>query len=85
MLSEAAKFIFGYDIFISYSRGDAQGYAEALEKELKDLDFSCFLDKKELPAGQQLPVGLKRAIKRSKVLVLVGTQAALKRPYSLFR
>ena len=81
MLAGLYKFLFGYDIFISYSYKDGKQYAEALEAKLANLDFSCFLDKKELPCGGELTSALRRAIRRSKALILVGTDTALHAPY----
>jgi hypothetical protein len=75
MLAGLSKFLFGYDIFISYSYADGRQYAEALEDKLTNLDFSCFLDKKELVYGDVLSSALRRAIRRSRVLLLVGTRS----------
>jgi WD40 repeat protein len=76
-----ARFLFGYDIFISYAYSDGRQYAGALEDKLANLDFSCFFDRKELPYGDVLTSSLRRAIRRSKALVLVGTSGALDAPY----
>lgn len=75
------RLLFRYDIFISYARGDGKEYAVKLRDQLKQLDFSCFLDFDELPAGNSLNNTLKRAIKRSATLVVVGTERAVKSRY----
>jgi WD40 repeat protein len=75
------NFLFRYDIFISYARRDGKGYALKLKEQLTRLDFSCFLDYDELPAGNSLNRTLKRAIKRSAAIIVVGTEGALKSRY----
>src|SRR6266850_665401 len=75
------KVLFRYDIFISYARRDGKGYASKLKEQLTRLDFSCFLDYDELPAGNSLNRTLKRAIKRSATIIVVGTEGALKSRY----
>ncbi|HKP87714.1 MAG TPA: TIR domain-containing protein [Blastocatellia bacterium] len=75
------KVLFRYDIFISYARGDGKDYALKLRDQLRSLDFSCFLDFDELPAGNSLNRTLRNAIKRSATLVIVGTERAVKSPY----
>jgi hypothetical protein len=75
------KVLFRYDIFISYARRDGKGYALKLKEQLTRLDFSCFLDYDELPAGNSLNRTLKRAVKRSATIIVVGTEGALKSRY----
>ncbi|HEX6647972.1 MAG TPA: TIR domain-containing protein [Pyrinomonadaceae bacterium] len=75
------RFVFRYDIFISYARRDGKEYALKLRDQLKHLDFSCFLDLDELPAGNSLNKTLKRAIRKSATLVVVGTECAIKSRY----
>src|SRR6185437_15324288 len=72
---------FRYDVFISYSHGDAKDYAVNLKKQLSNLDFSCFIDEEEAPPGSSLNPTLAKALKRSAVLVLLATERALTRPY----
>ncbi|HEX6729843.1 MAG TPA: TIR domain-containing protein, partial [Pyrinomonadaceae bacterium] len=72
------RVLFRYDIFISYARGDGKDYAIKLRDQLKHLDFSCFLDLDELPPGNSLNNTLKRAIRKSATLVIVGTERAVK-------
>src|SRR3954471_22219683 len=75
------KFLFRYDIFISYARRDGKDYAVKLRDQLRQLDFSCFLDFDELPAGNSLNSTLRRALRRSATLVLVGTERAVSSRY----
>src|SRR5918998_1572202 len=75
------KFLFRYDIFISYARRDGKGYALKLKEQLTSLDFSCFLDYEELPPGNSLNSTLRRALKRSAAVVVLGTEGALASRY----
>jgi WD40 repeat protein len=65
--------LFGYDVFISYRRGDASTYAATLALKLHERhDLVVFLDDQELDAGEQLPA-LLRAVRRSRMLVVLVT------------
>lgn len=70
------RFLFGDDIFISYSRADGAIYAAGLANELVKLKFSCKIDQWGTQAGQEIPPQLRRALRRSSLLVLVGTEGA---------
>lgn len=71
------KFLFGYDIFISYSRIDALVYAAGLANELTKLGFWCYLDQFETVPGEDLPTSLRKSIQRSTMLVIVGTEGGI--------
>ncbi|HXK05780.1 MAG TPA: TIR domain-containing protein [Verrucomicrobiae bacterium] len=71
----------GYDAFISYRRDDASEYASSLERNLADRGFACFLDSKDAPAGLPLKEHIRAALKRSSVLIVVGTAGAVGSPY----
>jgi WD40 repeat protein len=75
------RFVFRYDIFISYARGDGARYAVALKDQLTKLDFACFLDVEELPPGNALTRTLRRALNGSATLVVVVTERAIKSTY----
>lgn len=75
------RHLFRYDIFISYARRDGKQYALKLRDQLKHLDYSCFLDLDELPAGNSLSKSLKRALKKSATFVIVGTEFAIQSRY----
>ena len=68
--------MFGYDIFISYARADAEVYAALLEAKLEAAGFAVFRDKQEIGAGDRLNATLTRAIRRSKRFLLLDTAAA---------
>ena len=72
------RFLFGDDIFISYSRRDGAKYAAALANELSKPgnDYSCFLDQWGASAANKLSKPVLRAVDRSSVLVLIGTAGA---------
>ena len=64
--------IFGFDVFVSYSRQDGTAYAQQLEEELRRGGYRSFLDSKEMPAGEALTASLRNALKRSSALILVA-------------
>ncbi|HKO56434.1 MAG TPA: TIR domain-containing protein, partial [Thermoanaerobaculia bacterium] len=72
----AERLRYRYDIFISYARSDGSAYAEGLKRSLAELDFTCFLDRHDLPAGEGLTRALHEAIRRSARQVIVGTPRA---------
>lgn len=76
------RFLFGDDIFISYSRKDGAKYAAALANELskRGNDYSCFLDQWGASADQKLSAPVLRALKHSYMLVLIGTAGAAQSP-----
>src|ERR1700752_502612 len=76
------RFLFGDDIFISYSRKDGAKYAAALANELSKPgnNLSCFLDQWGASAASELSKPVLRAIRNSSVLVLIGTAGAAESP-----
>jgi WD40 repeat protein len=73
------RFRFRYDIFISYGRSDGRSYAEGLKRQLERLDFTCFLDSENLPAGHALTDSLLAALHSSACMVVVGSPGAVDR------
>lgn len=71
------QLVFGDDIFISYSRADASGYALALADGLTKLGFSCFLDQWGTESREDLPEGLKAALRASGALVVIASPGAV--------
>lgn len=69
------RFLFGNDVFISYSRVDST-YALTLANELTKKGLSCFLDQWGTPPGEQLPQELIKNIKDCSTMVLVGSKHA---------
>jgi WD40 repeat protein len=69
--------LFGYDVFLSYARQDASSYAQALSRALIAEDLTCFLDRRDAPAGEPLEEVLRTALSKSQMLVVVVSKAAL--------
>lgn len=69
---------FGDDVFISYSRSDGATYAAGLASQLADEEFSCRIDQWGAQVDDKLPKPLLHALRRSAILVLVGTAGAAK-------
>lgn len=74
-LDKVRRFLFGDDVFISYSRRDT-AYALALADKLTHRKLSCFIDLWGAPAGVELPAEVVERLSRSSMLVLVGTRNA---------
>ena len=70
------KYLFGDDIFVSYSRADGATYAAGLGNELANRQFSTRLDQWGSEPGENMPESLKKALRRCAALVLVGTPGA---------
>ncbi|HYI95118.1 MAG TPA: TIR domain-containing protein [Bryobacteraceae bacterium] len=68
----------GYDFFISYRREDAIEYARALQTALRGEDYRCFRDDEDAVPGMPLPKGIRRALDRTKVLILLVTPGVRK-------
>jgi TIR domain len=75
-IGKAKRFLFGNDVFISYARKDATIYSLGLAGELTKRGLSCFLDQWGTPAGTELPSELVSTLKRSAMLVVLGTDQA---------
>lgn len=72
----ASRFLFGNDVFISYARRDATIYSLGLANELTKEQLSCFLDQWGAPPGTELPPALVLTLRRSNMLILLGTEEA---------
>lgn len=75
---------FGYDIFISFALGPyprgTRGYASDLARKLRERGFTVFFSEDEAPVGNQLDNTLRRAIRRSRMLVVVANPQTLREP-----
>src|SRR5205807_4918980 len=73
--------LFGYDVFISYKRGDSplgsSSYAKRLKERLSTAGYQCFLDDDDSPAGEALSPAVERGIRRSRVMVVLCTPDAM--------
>jgi hypothetical protein len=74
------RFIFGRDIFISYSHADAGQYAPALalalRKEIRNLSF--YLDQWIAPPSERLTILLRLQLRWSKLMVVICTDRAIR-------
>lgn len=75
--SAAGRFIFGHDIFISYARADGTTYAADLAAKLTEDRFFAKLDQWGTPPGEEVPDEIIDAVRRSSVLVVLGTEGAV--------
>jgi WD40 repeat protein len=73
------RFIFGRDVFISYSRRDARKYVPNLVRALQERmpKLSIYLDRWIAPPAGKLPVSLRLQLRWSSILVLVCTKNAM--------
>lgn len=75
---------FGYDIFISFSLGPAprgcRAYASDLARRLREHGFTVFFSEDEAPVGSELDITLRRALQRSRMLVVVANHGTLADP-----
>lgn len=73
--------LFGYDFFVSFTLGPpprgTQAYAADLARQLRARDYSIFFSEDEAPPGAVLDDVVKRALHRSRALILVANTAAL--------
>ncbi len=60
-------------MFISYSRRDTSEYAMALAAEMTAAGLSCFLDQWGTRPGRELPDDVITSLRRSTVLILLGS------------
>ena len=65
--------IFGFDFFVSYTWGDGSKYADSLYEKLKAQGFTIFLDKEEYARGDNWTLLGRRALRKTKQLILVAT------------
>jgi TIR domain len=79
ILKAAIQRLFGYDFFISYAWYDGRPYAEALVRRLalKPYGYRCFIDQKEMGGGEAWRTSIRKALRRTSVMVLVASPAAL--------
>lgn len=66
----------GHDAFISYSRRDSH-YGFQLALKLADLGLTPFIDQLAALPGDQIPLEVKRALFRSRLLVVVVTESSV--------
>ena len=69
--------LYGYDVFVAHRRVDGARYAEALVERLDQAKpkLSSFIDKREYGPGDELSQATIRNIRKSTMLVVVGSPA----------
>src|SRR5262249_17857176 len=65
--------IFGYDFFVSYTWADGSKYAHSLHEKLKARGFTVFLDEEDYARGDNWTLLGRRALKKTRQLILVAT------------
>src|SRR5437762_3046736 len=65
--------VFGYDFFVSYTWADGSKYAHSLYEKLTAQGFTVFLDKKDYAHGDNWTLLGRRALKKTRQLILVAT------------
>src|SRR5438874_705435 len=82
--SSFASRLFGFDIFLSFALGPpprgTHSYASDLARRLRERDFNVFFSEDEAPPGAQLDHTLRRALLRSKTLVVIANRGTLQDP-----
>jgi hypothetical protein len=77
LFNRTKRSIFGYDIFISYSRKDSLDYAYAIAQYFIDKGYECYIDQlANVQPGRKLPEKIINVLKYSKALVLIGSEGA---------
>lgn len=71
--------LFGYDIFISYSRKDSIDYAYRLAEHFIQQGYECFIDQlSSITPGKAIPKHILGAIKSSKSMIVIGSAGSRK-------
>lgn len=76
--------LFGYDVFISFALGSSprgcRAYASDLARRLRERGFTVFFSEDEAPVGAKLDDTLRRALRSSRILVVVANRGTLAEP-----
>ena len=80
--SAGASRLFGYDIFVSFALGmpprGSQAYASDLTRQLRERDLAVFFSEDQALPGDPLTPTLRRALARSRMLVVLLTAGTLR-------
>ena len=70
--SSSFSFSFAYDVFLSFRGSDTRyGFTGNLYKALSDKGINTFIDDKELRKGEEITPTLLKAIKESRIAIVV--------------
>jgi WD40 repeat protein len=76
--------LFGYDVFISFALGSPPrgtlSYASDLARRLRERDFTVYFSEDEAPPGEHLDHALRRALRGSRILVIIANRGTLAEP-----
>lgn len=72
----ARRFLFGYDVFVSYARADALEYAQGLADALIRRRVAAYVDQLGTPPGPEMPPLLLLRLRLSSMLVLIASPGA---------
>lgn len=75
MMARLVDRLYGHDVFVAHRRVDGAGYAEALVERLDRERLASFIDKREYGPGDELSHATLRNIRKSTMLVIVGSPA----------
>lgn len=76
-IASIKRILFGYDIFISYSRSDSLDYAYSLATHFINKGYEPFIDQiSNTKPGADISDNIVNAIKRSKGFILIGSEGA---------
>src|SRR5215217_2777245 len=73
------RFVFGYDIFISYSRKDSLDYAYSIARHFmkKEYGYDCYIDQlSSSNPGKKIPSAILGALKNSTAFIIIGSAGA---------
>ncbi|MFL6504076.1 MAG: toll/interleukin-1 receptor domain-containing protein, partial [Candidatus Udaeobacter sp.] len=73
MAGRLVDVIFGYDFFVSYTWADGSKYAHSVHEKLKAQGFTVFLDEEEYSRGDNWTLLGRRALRKTRQLILVAT------------
>jgi hypothetical protein len=73
ILGRLVDVMFGYDFFVSYTWADGSKYAYSLYEKLRAQGFTVFLDEKEYARGDNWTLLGRRALKKTRQLILTAT------------
>ena len=77
----AVEHLVGHDVFLSYAHADGQSYADELRAELERRSIACFVDRHGGGYGSALKPFLISALRRSSIMVVIATPAAIASTY----
>ena len=73
--------LFGYDFFISYAHADGAEYPRELDRRLRERRYDIHLDSRDFHAGSDLTLLTRIRVQNSRILVVVGREAAARESY----